>query len=52
MFAVLYSFNEPVYVLGFFTSWIRDARGISLCVMRIRADPDLDPKHWFEDTIP
>ena len=20
--------------------------------MRIRADPDLDPKHWFEDTIP
>ena len=33
MFPVLYSPDETVYFLGFFTSWIR-----------IRADPD--PKHW------
>ena len=36
MFPVLYSPNETVYFLGFFTSW----RHI---FMRIRADPD--PKH-------
>ena len=39
MFPVLYSPNEPVHFLGFFTSWIRirmfhvdpDPGGISLC---------------------
>ena len=46
MLPVLYSPNEPVHFLGFFTSWIRfrirmDRREI---FMRIHADPD--PKHW------
>ena len=41
MFPVLYSPNETVYFLGFFTS----RRHIFMCN---RADPDADPdpKHW------
>ena len=42
MFPFLYSPNEPVYFVGFFTSWIRIQEAY------LEADPDLDPKYWFD----
>ena len=41
MFPVLYSPNETVDFLGFFSSWIQEAY--------LYADPD--PKHWCESLI-
>ena len=39
---VLYSPNDPVHFLGFFTSWIRIREAF------LNADPDPDPQHRFK----
>ena len=44
MFPVLYSPNEAVYFLGFFTSWIR-IRIQQAYLFADPCDPDPDPKH-------